>query len=125
MISWVAVAVGGAIGSLFRYGLSLLANQPGWPLGTWLANVLGSFCIGGLAVWGKERGILSPEWYLLFATGVMGGFTTFSTFSLEVVSFWGEGHYWRGIMYLSASVIAGLLSCGAGIWLARQFSGTA
>ncbi|WP_246000759.1 fluoride efflux transporter CrcB [Brevibacillus panacihumi] len=125
MISWVAVAVGGAIGSLFRYGLSLLANQPGWPLGTWLANVLGSFCIGMFAVWGKERGLLSPEWYLLFATGVMGGFTTFSTFSLEVVGFWGEGHYWRGIMYLSASVIAGLLSCGAGIWLARQVSGTA
>lgn len=125
MISWVAVAVGGAIGSLFRYGLSLLANQPGWPLGTWLANVLGSFCIGMLAVWGKERGLLSPEWYLLFATGVMGGFTTFSTFSLEVVGFWGEGHYWRGIMYLSASAIAGLMSCGAGIWLARQISGTA
>ncbi|RNB77460.1 fluoride efflux transporter CrcB [Brevibacillus panacihumi] len=124
-MSWVAVAVGGAIGSLFRYGLSLLANQPGWPLGTWLANVLGSFCIGMFAVWGKERGLLSPEWYLLFATGVMGGFTTFSTFSLEVVGFWGEGHYWRGIMYLSASVIAGLLSCGAGIWLARQVSGTA
>lgn len=119
-MAWVAVAAGGAFGSLLRYVLSLLANQPGWPAGTWLANVLGSLCIGMLSVWGKERGILSPELYLLFATGVMGGFTTFSTFSLEVVSFWGDGQLLRGIVYALASVIAGLLSCTAGIWIARQ-----
>ena len=121
MMGWIAVAVGGALGSLFRYGLSLLANQPGLPLGTWLANVLGSFLIGLLSVWGKEKGILSPELYLLFATGVMGGFTTFSTFSLEVVSFWGDGQIFRGIVYVLVSLMVGLLSCAAGIWLARQF----
>ncbi|WP_312115854.1 fluoride efflux transporter CrcB [Brevibacillus reuszeri] len=120
-MAWVAVAVGGALGSLFRYGLSLLANQPGLPLGTWLANVVGSFLIGILSVWGKEKGILSPELYLLFATGVMGGFTTFSTFSLEVVSFFGDGQIARGILYVTLSVIIGLLSCAAGIWLGRQF----
>lgn len=121
-MAWIAVAIGGAFGSLFRYGLSLLANQPGWPLGTWLANILGSFLIGILSVMGKEKGILSPELYLLFATGVMGGFTTFSTFSLEVVSFWGEGQFMRGILYVLLSMIVGLLSCAGGIWLARQFS---
>lgn len=119
-MSWIAVAAGGAVGSVFRYALALLANQSGWPLGTWLANVIGSFLIGLLAVWGKERGIFSPELYLLFATGVMGGFTTFSTFSLEVVTFWGEGQIGKGLVYLVASVAVGLLSCAAGIWLARQ-----
>lgn len=122
MVAWLAVAAGGAFGSLMRYGLSLVANQPGWPAGTWLANVLGSCLIGMLSVWGKERGILSPEVYLLFATGVMGGFTTFSTFSLEVISFWGDGQIVRGIVYALASVIVGLLSCAAGIWLARQWT---
>lgn len=124
-MNWIMVAVGGAVGSVLRYALALLANQSGWPLGTWLANVIGSFLIGLFAVWGKERGILSPEAYLLFATGVMGGFTTFSTFSLEVVTFWGEGQIGKGIAYLIASVAVGLLSCAAGIWLARQLSLTA
>lgn len=122
MIPWLAVAAGGALGSMMRYGLSLAANQPGWPLGTWLANVVGSFLIGMLSVWGKERGILSPEIYLLFATGVMGGFTTFSTFSLEVISFWGDGQILRGILYALLSVVIGLLSCAAGIWMARQWT---
>ncbi|WP_238933357.1 fluoride efflux transporter CrcB [Brevibacillus choshinensis] len=122
MIPWIAVAAGGALGSMMRYGLSLIANQPGWPIGTWLANVVGSFLIGLLSVWGKERGMLSPEVYLLFATGVMGGFTTFSTFSLEVISFWGDGQIVRGLLYALLSVTVGLLSCAAGIWLARQWT---
>lgn len=104
-----------------RYGLSLLANQSGWPAGTWLANVLGSFVIGLLSVWGKERGILSPQLYLLLATGVMGGFTTFSTFSLEIVSFWGDGQVVRAAGYALLTVGVGLFSCAAGIWLGRQW----
>ncbi|MDH6350120.1 MULTISPECIES: fluoride efflux transporter CrcB [Brevibacillus] len=119
-MAWVAVAVGGAVGSLFRYWLSLAANQPGWPIGTWLANIIGSFLIGVLFVIGKERGGISPEAYILFTTGVMGGFTTFSTFSLEVVSFWGDGQWLRGTLYALASIVVGLSSCAVGIWLARQ-----
>ncbi|MGZ0049634.1 fluoride efflux transporter FluC [Brevibacillus gelatini] len=69
----MAVAVGGAVGSLLRYGLAQVANLPGWPVGTWLANVIGSFAIGVLFVIGKERGGFSPELYLLFTTGMLGG----------------------------------------------------
>lgn len=121
-MAWLAVAIGGAVGSLLRYILSLVANQPAWPWGTWIANVSGSFIIGILFVLGKEKGLFSPGIYLLFATGVMGGFTTFSTFSLEVISFWGEGQFLRGTLYALLSVGVGLLSCAAGIWLARQWS---
>ncbi len=64
MMGWIAVAVGGALGSLFRYGLSLLANQPGLPLGTWLANVLGSFLSGEKK---KESSHQSCIYYLQLA----------------------------------------------------------
>jgi CrcB protein len=120
MMAWLAVAVGGAVGSLLRYGLGLAMNQPGLPAGTWLANVSGSFLIGLLYAWGKEKGLMSLEMYLLFTTGLMGGFTTFSTFSLEVVSFIGDGQIGRGLFYAGASVLAGLLACGSGIWIGRQ-----
>jgi fluoride exporter len=119
-MSWLVVAVGGAVGSIMRYGLGLVMNQPGWPAGTWAANVVGSFCIGLLYAWGKERGFLSPELYLLFTTGLLGGFTTFSTFSLEVVTFFGDGNIGRGLAYVLFSVGIGLLACGAGVWLGRH-----
>jgi CrcB protein len=120
-MSWLAVALGGAVGSLLRYGMGLLYNLPGWPLGTWLVNVLGSFCIGLFFVWGKEKGLMSPDWYLLLTTGIMGGFTTFSTFSLEVVTYMLQGQAAKALMYAALSVIVGLLACAAGIWLARSF----
>ncbi|UFJ42257.1 fluoride efflux transporter CrcB [Brevibacillus humidisoli] len=116
----LAVAVGGAIGSVLRYLIGLWANQPGWPLGTWLANLIGSFLIGLVYVWGKEKGWLSPELYLLLATGVMGGFTTFSTFSLETVSYFLQGMPWRAGLYILTSVGSGLLAVSCGWWLGRQ-----
>ncbi|WP_126426636.1 fluoride efflux transporter CrcB [Brevibacillus marinus] len=118
----LAVAVGGAIGSVLRYLLGLLANQPGWPWGTWLANVSGSFLIGLLYVWGREKGWLSPEQYLLLTTGVMGGFTTFSTFTLESVSYFSQGMFVRGGLYVLSSVGGGLAAACCGWWLARQFT---
>jgi CrcB protein len=121
-MGWIAVAVGGAVGSLLRHWLGLVMNQPGWPAGTWLANVLGSFCIGLLYVLGKEKGWLNPELYLLATTGMLGGFTTFSTFSLEVVSFFLEGQVWRAFGYALLSVLVGLLAAAAGIWIGRHFA---
>ncbi|USG68052.1 fluoride efflux transporter CrcB [Brevibacillus ruminantium] len=120
MLSWVAVAVGGAIGSMLRYGLGFVLNQPGIPAGTWLANVLGSFVIGLFSIWGKEKGLLPAEMYLLLTTGLLGGFTTFSTFSLEVVTFLSEGQISRGIVYAGSSILLGLCACALGIWVGRQ-----
>lgn len=116
----LVVALGGAAGSLLRYGLGVLFQVPGWPIATWMANVLGSFCIGLFYVWGKEAGILTPGWYLLLTTGLMGGFTTFSAFSLEIVEFLLQGHAAKAGLYAGVSLMAGLLACGAGVWLARS-----
>lgn len=120
MMAWMAVAIGGAVGSALRYGIGQALNQPGWPAGTWAANVLGSFAIGLFYVWGKEKGLLPADVYLLLTTGLLGGFTTFSTFSLEVVGFIGEGLLVRGLLYAGTSILLGLLACAAGIWLGRQ-----
>lgn len=120
-MAWLAVAFGGAVGSLLRYAVGLLLNQSGWPFGTWLANVLGSFCIGIFFVWGKEKGGLSPDMYLLLTTGLLGGFTTYSTFSLEVVTFFLQGHVGRAVFYASFSIVLGLIAAFLGISLARQF----
>jgi CrcB protein len=119
-MSWIAVALGGAAGSILRYMLGLAFNQQSWPYGTWLANVLGSFFIGLFFVWGKEKGGLSPELYLLLTTGILGGFTTFSTFSLETVSFFLQGQTVRAIFYTCLSVAVGLLAAYIGIRLGRN-----
>ncbi len=120
-LNWLVVALGGAIGSMLRYGLGLLANLPAWPIGTWLANVAGSFLIGFLFVWGKEKGLLAPHTYLLLTTGLMGGFTTFSTFSLEVVTMSLQGQLIRAIVYGLSSVGVGLLAAYLGLRLGRTF----
>ncbi|NGQ96354.1 fluoride efflux transporter CrcB [Brevibacillus sp. SYP-B805] len=114
---WLAVAVGGAAGSLLRYALGLAANAAGWPWGTWLANVLGSFCIGLFFVWGKEK--WPPQLYLLLTTGLLGGFTTFSTFSLETVTFFLQGQVARGAVYALTSVGVGLAAAFVGMWVGR------
>ncbi|GAA4701630.1 fluoride efflux transporter CrcB [Brevibacillus fulvus] len=119
-MAWLAVAAGGAIGSVLRYGLGLLANQPAWPWGTWIVNVLGSFLIGFFMVIGKEQGSWSPQLYLLLTTGMLGGFTTFSTLSLEATTYILQGQWLRGLLYLVSSVALGLAAAWLGIWLARQ-----
>ncbi|WP_139488856.1 fluoride efflux transporter CrcB [Brevibacillus dissolubilis] len=119
-MNWMMVAVGGAAGSLLRYALGLTLNVPSWPYGTWLANVLGSFLIGFFFVWGKEKAGISPELYILLTTGMMGGFTTFSTFSLEVVTMTMQGNVLKAILYATGSVIVGLLAAYAGVLAGRQ-----
>ena len=121
-MAWVAVAVGGAVGSLLRYGLAQLANLPGWPVGTWLANVIGSFAIGVLFVIGKERGGFSPELYLLFTTGMLGGFTTFSAFSLDAALLYERGQPWLAVTYVLASVILSIAGLFVGMWTMRTFT---
>jgi len=116
---WIAVAAGGAIGSLLRYGLGLLANQPGWPWGTWLANGFGSFLIGLFYVWGKDK--WPDACFLFLTTGLLGGFTTFSAFSLEGVQYILQGDAGKALLYVSASVLTGLLAAWGGIGVGRLF----
>lgn len=105
------VALGGAAGSVLRY---LTVAAVGTPLGTLLVNVVGSFVIGILFVMLAGRGMLS----LLFMAGLLGGFTTFSAFSLDALKLWQAGQGGQALLYVGASVILSLLAVTLGAALA-------
>jgi fluoride exporter len=122
MNSFLLVAAGGAIGAAGRYGLGLLVTRTGlggWPWATLFANVLGSLAIG-LVVGAMLRGQGGEGLRLFLAVGVLGGFTTFSSFSLETVTLLQSGQWEKAGAYLAASVILCLLAVAAGLFLMRR-----
>jgi fluoride exporter len=106
------VAIGGAIGSVLRY---LMVVGVGAPIATLLVNLLGSFAIGILFVVLANRSSLSP----LLMTGVLGGFTTFSAFSLDALKLWEGGQTLQAGLYVLASIILSLVAVALGAALAR------
>lgn len=114
------IALGGALGAVARFLAVLAAGRllgAGFPFGTALVNVLGSFAIGGLAVWlsGGKAGAASP----LLITGFLGGFTTFSAFSLDALRLWEAGEGLMAAWYVLGSVILSLGAVWIGAVLAR------
>ena len=114
MLNVLLVGLGGAVGAMLRYGISLIPFRQGFPVATLLTNLLGAFVIGLLAAW---AGSLSPKATLLLKTGVCGGFTTFSTFSLEAVTLFSTGRILAGGAYVVLSVGLCLLGVALGLWL--------
>lgn len=117
---WLAVAVGGALGSTARFavGQSARALYPGWPWGTWTVNVLGSLAIGVLMAWFLARP--APDWVRIgLMTGVLGGFTTFSAFSLDTLELLRTAGVASALAYVAASLVFGLAACALGLWLGR------
>jgi fluoride exporter len=106
------VAIGGAIGSVLRY---LMVVQVGTPIATLVVNVVGSFAMGVLFVTLASRTSLSP----LLMTGVLGGFTTFSAFSLDALKLWEAGDTLQATLYVLASVILSLVAAALGAAIAR------
>ncbi|EJJ25053.1 fluoride efflux transporter CrcB [Rhizobium sp. CF142] len=116
------VAIGGAIGSLLRYyvGLgSLRLMGPGFPWGTLIVNVVGCFIIGIFAEMIMRRFNASVELRLLLITGFLGGFTTFSAFSLDAISLFERGEVFAGGIYIAASVGLSMVAVMAGLGLMR------
>lgn len=118
----LAVALGGALGSLARYvlGLWLKGFALAFPLATLIVNVLGGFAIGLLAGLSLTRPEL-PEWLRLgLMTGLLGGFTTFSAFSLETLLLWREGHVAMALANVAANLLLGLAACALGFYWAAK-----
>ncbi|MGW0045078.1 fluoride efflux transporter CrcB [Rhodococcus sp. NPDC003348] len=120
-----AVAAGGAVGALARYGLTLAMPVQGGqlPWATATANVTGCFLIGILMVlvtevWSAHR-LLRP----FLGVGVLGGFTTFSTYAVEVRGLFADGHVPLAFFYLVGSVVAALAAVLAGLWITRVVAG--
>lgn len=112
ILTLTQVAIGGAIGSVLRY---LMVVGIGAPVATLLVNVMGSFLMGVLFISLAHRTNLSP----LLMTGVLGGFTTFSAFSLDAMKLWESGQTLQAGLYVLASVILSLVAVALGAALAR------
>ena len=114
-MGWLAVAVGGALGSLARHAVNTVtvSRWPAFPVGTVLVNVAGSFVIGLLAgLIAARRLELSTVWREFVFVGVLGGFTTFSTFSLDTFVL-AKSHPTHAILNVAIQLAGGL----AGVWI--------
>ena len=122
MLNCLAVGAGGFLGAVLRYLCSLLplGRDGGFPVGTLLVNVLGAFAIGLIAEAAARRGVQNSGAVLFLKVGVCGGFTTFSTFSLETITLLSQGKTTAGMLYICASVALCLLGVLAGQWLAQH-----
>ena len=119
--TFLQVGLGGAVGAMLRFGVGVLVlrmiGTTAFPVAVIGVNVLGSFLMGVCVVWLGTRGLthLSP----LVMTGVLGGFTTFSAFSLEAFTLFEQGEMSQAGLYVVLSVVLSILGLVAGIMLAR------
>jgi len=119
----IAIAVGGALGSVMRYGLSTWVHSfagRGFPYGTLAVNVLGCLAMGVLFVLLVERMGASAVWRAGLLIGVLGGFTTFSTFSIETFNLIEQGAMTKAAGNIAASLILCVGATWLGVILARQ-----
>ena len=110
----IFVAFGGALGTVLRY---LVGSVLAFPMGTLAVNVAGSFAIGLVWVLLAARGL--HGWAPFVMTGVLGGFTTFSAFSLDTLRLVEAGRIMAAGGYVLASVVLSIAACGLGLWLAK------
>lgn len=118
-MGFLFVALGGAFGAVGRYAVSLIPVKTGFPVLTLLTNIIGAVLIGFIAGVAGGRGSVSENTVLFWKTGVCGGFTTFSTFSLEAFTLFENKAYFAGCAYAVLSCAC----CIAGIFCGKKLSG--
>ena len=118
-----AIALGGALGSLGRYTISVFMQKDSgafFPWATLITNLLGSFLIGVVFVLATQKLAFSETWHLFLKVGLLGALTTFSTFSLETVQLLGQGNYFYGFSNLVLNIFCTLIATLLGIYLTRS-----
>lgn len=122
---WLAIGAGGAIGAMARHGvgaISLRLLGPNFPWGTLSANLIGSTAMGLFIAWLVAREPHSPALRAFIATGVLGGFTTFSTFALDAVTLYRDKSLTVAGAYVVASVVLSIAGLAAGLVAGRVLS---
>jgi CrcB protein len=120
---YILVALGGALGAVVRYALSLqIIARVGaeFPFHTLIINVTGSFAIGVLLVLFTERAVVDPAWRLLLVVGFLGGYTTFSSYTFETLQLVETGEPLAALAYVLSSNLLGLAAALVGVGLARM-----
>ena len=126
ILQYLAVGLGAGLGGICRYavGLFFLSRLgPGFPFGTLFINVSGSFCIGIVAALAQTRALgFHPLLGVALTAGLLGGYTTFSSFSYETLTLGSEREWRLSLAYALGSVILGVVACYLGIVTARLVS---
>ena len=122
---FIAVGLGAAIGAWARWGLSAWLNPRFmlFPLGTFVANAVGGFLVGLAVAYFVERPELSPVWRLFAVTGFLGGLTTFSTYSAEVIGLIERNEMMWALAVAAAHLLVSLALTAVGIWIYRAVAG--
>ena len=122
---FIAVGLGAAIGAWARWGLSAWLNPRFmlFPLGTFVANAVGGFLVGLAVAYFFERPELSPVWRLFAVTGFLGGLTTFSTYSAEVIGLIERNEMMWALAVAAAHLLVSLVLTAVGIWIYRAVAG--
>jgi len=118
-----AVGAGGALGSMARYLIAGWVQSPAWtgfPYGIFIVNVTGGFIMGAFTEAMALRFNVSPEVRAFLTTGILGGYTTFSTFSLEAAMLIKRHAYGQAAFYIAGSALLSVIALFAGLWLMRM-----
>ncbi len=123
MTAFLAIGLGAAIGAWLRWGLGLWLNPvfPAMPLGTLTANLTGGYLVGLVIAWFADHPRVPPEARLFLITGLLGGLTTFSTFSAEVVTAMMRGLWLTGGLIALSHMLGSFLATGLGLYSMRLF----
>lgn len=116
-MGFLFVGLGGAVGAMLRYAISLIPYKGGFPLLTFVTNILGALLIGFIVGYASKRNV-NDSLMLFLKTGLCGGFTTFSTFSLEAYNLFASGSKILAVCYAVLSAVC----CIAGVWLGITLS---
>ena len=119
----IAVGIGGGLGALLRYflaGALQPAWWPGFPFGIFIVNITGGLAMGIITELAALKLQMTPEMRAFLTTGILGGYTTFSTFSLDSALLMERGAYVQALTYIVGSVVLSILALFAGLWLVRM-----
>jgi CrcB protein len=124
-MGYLIVFLGGGLGAAIRHGINLGIARTlgtGFPYATLLINITGSLIMGLAAAWFAFKGDASQHWRLFLTTGILGGYTTFSTFSLDAALLYERGEVGAAALYVALSVVVSIVGLFAGLALVRSFA---
>jgi CrcB protein len=124
-MGYVIVFLGGGLGAMLRHGVNLATVRllgSAFPWHTFFINITGSLVMGLIAGWFALKAGASQDWRLFLTTGILGGYTTFSAFSLDAALLYERGELGQAAFYVVGSVVLSIAGLFAGLWLVRAFS---